>query len=464
MIAKRTNPAVNRRGLTFWGQWACAMSLVSGLLCYLVYQQFGAVPAQYRLLLVITVLGSVPAYTLLHVYHKKHSYRAGLSHLLAGWAALLSALVVIAYISQSMHLFSRGLLLEWAVFGFLVQAAAYIPLRHFGNMHSRKLRTERTSVIIGSGPAAYDLAERLSASNRVPLVGLITSRPNVPTLDNRFPVLGDLSDVQRLVDHYGVRRVYIALSLDEVAFIEELYITLLDLSVDVVWIPDFGRMPLLNQSISQIEQLPAIYLNETPLSSHPAAVFSKELLDRGVALIAILVLSPVLIGAAVAVKMSSPGPIFFRQPRHGWNGEIIHVMKFRSMRMHDDDTVVKQATRNDPRVTPAGRILRSTSIDELPQLFNVLRGEMSLVGPRPHAVTHNDYYSDKILAYMARHRIKPGITGLAQVTGHRGETETIEKMQQRVEQDLAYINNWSLWLDIKILFKTPFTLFSKDVY
>ncbi len=464
MIAKRTNPAVNRRGLTFWGQWICAMGLVSGLLCYLVYQQFGAVPAQYRLLLVITVLGSVPAYTLLHVYHKKHSYRAGLSHLLAGWAALLSALVVIAYVSQSMHLFSRGLLLEWAVFGFLVQAAAYIPLRHFGNMHSRKLRTERTSVIIGSGPAAYDLAERLSASNRVPLVGLITSKPNVPTLDNRFPVLGDLSDVQRLVEHYGIRRVYIALSLDEVAFIEELYITLLDLSVDVVWIPDFGRMPLLNQSISQIEQLPAIYLNETPLSSHPAAVFSKELLDRGVALLAIVALSPVLIGAAIAVKMSSPGPIFFRQPRHGWNGEIIHVMKFRSMRMHDDDTVVKQATRNDPRVTPAGRILRSTSIDELPQLFNVLRGEMSLVGPRPHAVTHNDYYSDKILAYMARHRIKPGITGLAQVTGHRGETETIEKMQQRVEQDLAYINNWSLWLDIKILFKTPFTLFSKDVY
>ena len=298
----------------------------------------------------------------------------------------------------------------------------------------------------------------------MPLVGLITSKANVPTLDNRFPVLGDLSDVQRLVEHYGVRRVYIALSLDEVAFIEELYITLLDLSVDVVWIPDFGRMPLLNQSISQIEQLPAIYLNETPLSSHPAAVFSKELLDRGVALLAIIALSPVLIGAAIAVKMSSPGPVFFRQPRHGWNGEIIHVMKFRSMRMHDDDTVVKQATRDDPRVTPAGRILRSTSIDELPQLFNVLRGEMSLVGPRPHAVTHNDYYSDKILAYMARHRIKPGITGLAQVTGHRGETETIEKMQQRVEQDLAYINNWSLWLDIKILFKTPFTLFSKDVY
>ncbi|HDZ57874.1 MAG TPA: undecaprenyl-phosphate glucose phosphotransferase [Pseudomonas xinjiangensis] len=464
MIAKRSNPAVNRRGLTFWGQWLCAISLVSGLLCYLVFQQFGTVSAQYRLLIVITIFGSVPAYMLLHVYHKKHSYFAGLGHLLAGWGALLSGLLLIAYASESMYLFSLEVLARWALLGFVIQAIAYIPLRYFGNRHSRKLRTERMSVIIGSGPTAYNLAERLHQSNRVPMVGLITSKPGVRTLDGRFPVLGDLSKVRELVDQYGVRRVYIALSLDEVAVIEDIYTTLLDLSVDVVWIPDFGRMPLLNQSISQIEHLPAIYLNETPLSSHPAAVFSKELMDRGVALLAIILLSPLLAGAALAVKLSSPGPVFFRQPRHGWNGEVIHVMKFRSMRLHDDDTVVKQATRDDPRVTPVGRVLRSTSIDELPQLFNVLKGEMSLVGPRPHAVTHNDYYSDKILAYMARHRIKPGITGLAQVTGHRGETETIEKMQQRVEQDLAYINNWSLWLDIKILFKTPFTLFSRDVY
>lgn len=464
MIAKRTNPAVNRRGLTFWGQWLCAIFLVSGLLCYLVYQHLGVVTTQYRLLIVITIFGSVPAYMLMHVYHKRHSYLSGLVHLMGGWATLLAGLMAITYASQSMHLFSSEILLQWAVLGYLIQAAAYIPLRYFGNRHSSKLRLGRTSVIIGSGPAAYELAKRLHGSNRVPLVGLITSKPDTQTLDDRFPVLGDLSKVRELVDQYGIRRVYIALSLDEVAYIEKLYITLLDLSVDVVWIPDFGRMPLLNQSISQIEQLPAIYLNETPLSSHPASVFSKELLDRGVALLAIIALSPLLIGAAIAVKLSSPGPILFRQPRHGWNGEIIHVMKFRSMRMHDDDTIVKQATRDDPRVTPVGRILRSTSIDELPQLFNVLRGEMSLVGPRPHAVTHNDYYSDKILAYMARHRIKPGITGLAQVTGHRGETETIEKMQQRVEQDLAYINNWSLWLDIKILFRTPFTLFSRDVY
>ena len=284
MIAKRTNPAGTRRGLTFWGQWLCAIFLVSGLLCYLVYQHLGVVTTQYRLLIVITIFGSVPAYMLMHVYHKRHSYLSGLVHLMGGWATLLAGLMAITYASQSMHLFSSEILLQWAVLGYLIQAAAYIPLRYFGNRHSSKLRLGRTSVIIGSGPAAYELAKRLHGSNRVPLVGLITSKPDTQTLDDRFPVLGDLSKVRELVDQYGIRRVYIALSLDEVAYIEKLYITLLDLSVDVVWIPDFGRMPLLNQSISQIEQLPAIYLNETPLSSHPASVFSKELLDRGVAL------------------------------------------------------------------------------------------------------------------------------------------------------------------------------------
>ena len=464
MIAKRNNPAVNRHGLTFWVQWFCAVSLVSILLCYLAIDQFGMVSTQYRMLIVVTVFASVPAYMLAHVYHKRHGYFAGLGHLLIGWATLLSGLFAIAHLSNSSNLFSPSILLKWATLGFVVQAVAYLPMRYFANLHSSKLRVGRTSAILGTGATAYDLAKRLAASGRVPLLGMLSSQPDTETADPRFPVLGDLSTLREQVEKHNIKRVYIALSLNEVPSIEALYLTLLDLSVDVVWIPDFGGMPLLNQSISEIEQLPAIYLNETPFSSHPAAVFTKDLMDRAIAMLAILALSPVFLAAAIAVKRSSPGPVLFLQPRHGWNGEVIHVMKFRSMRMHEDDTVVKQATREDPRVTPAGRILRKTSIDELPQLFNVLRGEMSLVGPRPHAVTHNDYYSDKILAYMARHRIKPGITGLAQVNGHRGETETIEKMQQRVEQDLAYINSWSLWLDIKILFRTPFALFSRDVY
>jgi putative colanic acid biosynthesis UDP-glucose lipid carrier transferase len=157
--------------------------------------------------------------------------------------------------------------------------------------------------------------------------------------------------------------------------------------------------------------------------------------------------------------------VFFKQERHGWDGKIIKVWKFRSMKMHVESAgEVTQAQREDPRITKAGKFIRRTSIDELPQLFNVLQGSMSLVGPPPHAVAHNEFYSDKINAYLARHRIKPGITGLAQISGCRGETETIDKMQKRVDYDLEYINNWSVWLDVKILIKTPLSLLSKDIY
>lgn len=463
MIAPRANPAANRHGLTFWGQWLCGITLVSCILCHLAIEHFGEVPAEYRLLVALTVLGSVPAYMLLRVYHKRYAYLGGLLHLAAGWATLLAGLGIIFLASGSDSLFATGIILEWALLGFLAQAIAFVPLRYFAMLHARRLNRERTAIIVGSSARAYELAERLHASNRVPLVGMVPSSPGEQTRDGRFPVLGHLPDLRAVTGQHGVRRVYLAVTLEEMARIEELYLGLLDMSVDVVWVPDFGSMPLVNQSIAQIDELPAIYLNEAPLSSHPAAVFSKGLIDCLFAALAIVALSPLLAATAVAVKLSSPGPVLFRQPRHGCNGEIIHILKFRSMRLHDDGEV-RQATRGDDRVTPVGRFIRRTSIDELPQLFNVLRGEMSLVGPRPHAVTHNHYYCDKIRAYMARHRIRPGITGLAQVTGHRGETETVEKMRQRVEQDLAYINNWSLWLDLKILLKTPFTLFSRSIY
>jgi putative colanic acid biosynthesis UDP-glucose lipid carrier transferase len=237
----------------------------------------------------------------------------------------------------------------------------------------------------------------------------------------------------------------------------------LDANIDIIWSPDFSGLTLLNHSMADLEGLPMIKLNESPLTSYPTAALTKALFDRLIAGLALLLLSPLLIGTAIAVKLSSPGPVLFKQKRHGWNGTVIEVWKFRSMRIHDDKQV-KQATRSDPRITRVGAFIRRTSIDELPQLFNVLQGSMSLVGPRPHAIEHNDYYTDKINAYMARHRIKPGITGLAQISGCRGETDTLDKMQRRVELDLAYINHWSLWLDFKVLVKTPLTLFGKDIY
>ncbi|MBP5959328.1 undecaprenyl-phosphate glucose phosphotransferase [Pseudomonas anatoliensis] len=463
MTPLNTAQMAHRRGLTFWGQWLCAMTLVNLLLIVLVQWRVGSLPSEYRVLMILTILGSVPTYSLMQVYHKRHGLLAGLTRLLAGWLILLAALSTIAFVTQTSALYSRQVMLVWAIGGFVVQMCSFLPLHFVVRLYTRLSRNDRRSVIIGTCSTAHELAKKLIHPDRTLLLGFVSATPLVRPAPSILPLLGHVDDIREIITRLEARRVYIVLPMADAATIEALYIDLLDINVDVVWIPDFGSMVLLNHSISEIERMPAIYLNESLITSHPGSLFCKDLLERSLAAMALVVLSPLLLGVAIAVKCSSPGPVLFKQNRHGCDGEVIKVWKFRSMRVHDDHEV-RQASRNDDRVTPLGRFLRRSSIDELPQLFNVLFGHMALVGPRPHAVTHNIYYTGKVRAYMARHRLKPGITGLAQITGHRGETETLEKMQLRVAQDLNYINQWSLWLDIKILLKTPLSLFSKNIY
>ncbi|MBV1789412.1 undecaprenyl-phosphate glucose phosphotransferase [Marinobacterium sp. D7] len=450
------------RGLTFWIQLSVANLLLISLLVVLTILKTGDVAPHYRTLAALTLLGSVPVYNLTQVYDKRLGYLAGLRHLLVGWLLLLGLLAVLAFVTKTSELYSREVLLQWLTLGFIVQAVAFLPLHRASRQYHSKLRARRRAAILGTGELALQLAETLNVKRGEPLIGLIDTDDQPGKDDNLYPIIGQAAHLRQLIDEHELRRLYIALPAARMDQIESLYIDLLDTNVDVVWIPDLASMVMLNHSVSDIDGLPAIHLNESPLTAYPTGAFLKAVMDRGLALIGILLISPLLLITALAVKLSSPGPVLFKQPRHGY-GKVFHVLKFRSMRMHDD-LQVKQATRHDPRITAVGRFIRRTSIDELPQLFNVLRGEMSLVGPRPHAIAHNDYYSDKITAYMARHRIKPGITGLAQVSGCRGETETLDKMQRRVELDLQYINSWSLWLDIKILLKTPFTLLSRDIY
>lgn len=451
------------RGLTFWGQWLIGISLSILMLCALAIAKVGELDTQYRILAVLTLLASVPAYALVGVYHKQHGYLTGVARLLGGWLLLLAGLTMFAFITKSSEQFSREVTLSWALLGFAVQAGSYLPLHHVSRRYHSQLKSERTSLIVGTGELALELADRLVRQQHEPLVGLVASDTTELLSNSLYPIVGGLEHLRALIAEHNIRRLYIALPLSEAEQIEGLYIDLLDASVDVVWIPDLASLMLLNHSVSDIGGLPAIHLNESPLTAYPTAAFSKAVMDRTLALLALIAFSPLMLVIALLVKRSSPGPVLFKQKRHGWNGQVIKVYKFRSMRLHDDQEV-KQATRHDDRITPIGRFIRRTSIDELPHFINVLQGRMSLVGPRPHAVAHNDYYTGKIDAYMARHRIKPGITGLAQISGCRGETETLDKMEKRVELDLAYINNWSVWLDLKILIKTPFTLLSKDIY
>lgn len=453
--------------LVFWTQWTTAVVIQIGLLTLLTLDKSGDVPSHYRLLAVVSALIAMPLCVVFRTYSLQDGYLAGAVRILATWATLTAILVFIAFVTKTTSNYSREVILQWIVGGFSLHLLAFVPLHKLFKQMAGKLGYARPSVIIGAGPLAYKLAIKLRYGRMESMIGLVAlddeAEYEVESTRPYFPVLGEVSNLRSILRDNAISRVYIALPAQETDQIEELYVDLLDSNVDVVWVPDFADLKLLNHSIQNLVGMPAIHLNESPLTSYPGAAFLKSLMDRACALLGVATLAPVLLACAIAVKLSSPGPILFRQKRHGWNGNIIKVLKFRSMKVHSD-AQVKQAQKDDPRITRVGHFLRRSSLDELPQLFNVIKGDMSLVGPRPHAVAHNDYYSDKIIAYMARHRIKPGITGLAQISGYRGETETLEKMQKRVELDLDYINHWSLWLDVKILIKTPFSLLSKNIY
>ncbi|HGY9624949.1 undecaprenyl-phosphate glucose phosphotransferase [Pseudomonas putida] len=256
------------------------------------------------------------------------------------------------------------------------------------------------------------------------------------------------------VDELGVHEVWLFLPLAEGGAIRSILYALRHHTVAVRFIPEWGDIRLINHKVSHIAGLYSLDLSCSPMDG-PARLL-KRLEDMLLGTAICILILPVCLLIAGAVRCSSPGPVLFKQYRIGFNGERFKVYKFRSMVVHAEGGTITQASRNDARVTKVGAFLRRTSLDELPQFFNVLQGRMSIVGPRPHALAHNEYYKDLVESYMQRHKVKPGITGWAQVSGYRGETDTLDKMQSRVEHDLWYIDNWSLLLDLKIIFLTVF--------
>jgi len=264
-----------------------------------------------------------------------------------------------------------------------------------------------------------------------------------------------IGDLVANVMEQGAHEVWLRLPINRGEEIKNILYALRHLTVEVRYMPDLGDLPLLNHQISYIAGMYSIDISCSPMEGPSRLIKRAEDIFLG-ALISILVL-PICLAIAIAIKISSPGPIIFKQYRTGINGRQFKVYKFRSMEVHTETTgQVTQASFGDPRITKLGKFLRKTSLDELPQFYNVLQGRMSIVGPRPHALAHNEYYKDLVESYMKRHKVKPGITGWAQVNGHRGETDTLEKMQKRVEYDLWYINNWSLGLDLKIILQTVY--------
>lgn len=454
---------------------------VLGLALLLIRLQIGGLTAEYSVLLLLLAMGMAFSYDQFGVYRSNASFARKALTLFKAWSLAFGFLLVVGFATKQTDFFSRLLLGQLYVLGYLLQLLLQYLSREVQTRIMRRAVPAENVLIVGTGKLARYLQHKLSGNpwlnQRVvgclelpsgsqrnmdrPVAALYQSSDFASLKEPH--VVGPLEDMLAIIDRHDVRTVYFAIPLGESDLIEDMYFQLLDRHVAVHWVPDIFSMLLVNHSVREMAGLPVLTLSETPLTGTRLLIKAVE--DRVLALLILLLISPLLLVIALAIKLDSPGPVFFRQARMGWSGKTFHIWKFRSMFVHQPEAgVVQQATRNDPRVTRVGAFLRRTSLDELPQVFNVIKGEMSLVGPRPHAVQHDQEYSQRIDAYFARHNIKPGITGLAQVRGLRGETTDIERMQQRVEADIEYINNWSLWLDLTILVRTLGALTGKNAY
>jgi len=376
------------------------------------------------------------------------------SRIVFEWTCVAAILLFAGFTFKVTAQFSRMVILTWfAATPVCLQATHALRLRARWLL-SNSGRAPRY-IIIGANSVGFELFRRLPQKG---FLGFFDFRSldRVAQIIDPEKLVGHCKDVAEFARTHGVTSIYIALPLANVPRIGEMVRELRDTTASIYFVPDVFAFDLIQGRLVEINGMPALSVCDTPFHGMDAVL--KRLTDIVLASFALLMLCPVMLLTAAAVKLTSKGPVLFRQRRYGLNGEEIMVYKFRSMTVCEDGPVVTQATKQDRRVTPLGRVLRSTSLDELPQLLNVLQGKMSVVGPRPHAVAHNEQYRKLICGYMIRHKVRPGITGLAQVNGLRGETETVDKMRERVRFDLEYLSHWSPWLDIKIILKTVWVL------
>ncbi len=383
--------------------------------------------------------------------------------LLRAWAATLLILLLVGYATKSTAEYSRVALGAWALGVPLVLGSWRLVIRSaLHALRARGYNTRRVAVV-GAGELGVQVADGIACApgTGMSFMGFFEDRAkHSDRVHWEGEIQGDFDDVVAAAASGRLDMVYITLPLSAQPRIMDLVDRLADTTASVYLVPDLFVFSLFQAQWSNLGTLPIVSVFDTPFWGLDGALKRAQDIVLS-SLILLLIAIPMLLIAA-AIKLTSPGPVLFRQRRYGLDGKEIHVWKFRSMSVQEDGAKVVQASRNDQRVTPVGKFLRRTSLDELPQFINAWLGGMSIVGPRPHAVVHNEQYRGLIHGYMRRHAVKPGITGWAQVNGWRGETDVIEKMEKRVEHDLWYIRNWSFWLDIKIIFLTVFKGFTGE--
>jgi Undecaprenyl-phosphate glucose phosphotransferase len=379
---------------------------------------------------------------------------------LLNWFIVLLILLFFGYASGYLSLFPARMVLTWSA---VVPLLVFMGHGTIPYLLPKVLAIEgmrRTAIIAGGNDLGAKLVQQLHGA---PLLGIqVAGVFDDRSMERRaevdgVPTLGKLAALAEYVKSHHVDLIYITLPMASQPRILNLLNQLRDTTASIYFVPDIFMFDLIQARVDTITGIPVVAVCETPFFGFNGVV--KTLSDYVIATLALMVAGPLMLAIAAAIKMDSPGPVLFRQRRYGLDGKEITVYKFRTMTVLEDGGVVRQATKDDKRTTRVGRVLRRTSMDELPQFINVLQGRMSVVGPRPHAVAHNETYRKLVDGYMVRHKVKPGVTGWAQVNGFRGETDTIDKMQQRIEYDLAYLRNWSLRLDLMIMLKTVLVLF-----
>jgi putative colanic acid biosynthesis UDP-glucose lipid carrier transferase len=380
------------------------------------------------------------------------------SYILLQWSAIAAVLLLLAFAFKVSADFSRLVMLSWFCATPFALFASHGLRRHIHSVVTNSAATPRY-IIIGANNVAFELLQRLPQRGFLGFFDF-RSADRISQWTDGDKFIGHCKGVADFVSSNGVSAIYIALPLSNVPRIGEMIRELRDTTASIYFLPDVFAFDLIQGRLVNIGGMPALSVCDTPFHGMDAVL--KRVFDILFAGVALILGAPLMALIALGVKLSSRGPILFRQRRYGLNGEEINVYKFRSMTVCEDGATVAQATRNDSRITRFGRFLRRTSLDELPQLVNVIEGKMSLVGPRPHAVVHNEQYRKLICGYMIRHKVRPGITGWAQVNGLRGETDTIDKMSARVKFDIDYLNQWSLWMDIKILVRTVLLVLRDD--
>lgn len=371
------------------------------------------------------------------------------------WLVIATFLLTFAYITRYITLYNEELIAAWLI---LTPTAQIIALQFLKWISPKLIEWQgprQNTLIIGLNEQGLLLADSLKRDyyQRINILGFFEDRApsRLPQVDN-YPVLGSLNELGHYLKSHTVHKLYIALPMSSHPRILKLLDDLKDTTASIYFVPDIFVTDLIQGRVSDVNGIPVVSVCETPFTGMDG--FIKRTADFLFSLVVLIAISPILLVIALGIKLTSPGPIIFKQRRYGLDGQQILVYKFRSMTVTEDGATVTQATKNDQRITPLGAFLRKTSLDELPQFINVLQGRMSVVGPRPHAVAHNEEYRKLIKGYMVRHKVKPGITGWAQVNGFRGETDTLEKMEQRVHYDLEYLRNWSPRLDMLIVAKT----------